>query len=279
MSSSAAILKRTLSARRGPTGQRRTRQRSGVRSRVRGLFVTGTDTGVGKTWVASMLAAGLRARGVDVGVMKPVAAGGREDALQLQAAAGVDDPLELINPICLDHPLAPSVAARLEGRRVTWRPLLTAFQQLSQQHACLVVEGVGGLLAPLGPGSVADLARLLGLPLVIVARTGLGTINHSLLTWSEARRRGLPVAGWIFTTLTPTPGAADATSPDEIVRLSGAPNLGVVPYLDPAPRGRRASPRGPSSDARPLPAWEALAASHLRLDIICRTFFELTDSR
>jgi len=199
--------------------------------RVCGFFVTGTDTGVGKTLVACALAAGLRARGVNVGVMKPIASGGRDDAQDLRQAAQSNDPLELLNPICLRHPLAPSVAARLEHRRITWPPIVRAFRELSRRHELLIVEGVGGLLVPLGPGLVADLAAHLRLPLIIVARTSLGTINHSLLTCAEARRHQLAVAGWVFNTLSAAPSLADRTSPAEIVRLSRVPNLGQLPLL------------------------------------------------
>ena len=228
-----------------------------------GIFVTGTDTGVGKTVVACLVAAGLNARGIDVGVMKPVAAGGREDAELLQRAAQIDDPLDLINPVLLQRPLAPSIAARLEERIITWEPILAAFHELSRRHDYLVVEGVGGLLVPCGPGSIADLAQLLGLSLLVVARTSLGAINHSLLTWSEVQRRSLALAGWVFNTLTSSTTLADETGPDEIVRLSGAPCLGALPYVPAIRRG--------SAGAE----WSVLADRHLHLDRI----FTLTNSR
>jgi dethiobiotin synthetase len=232
----------------------------------RGYFITGTDTGVGKTVVTCTLAAALRARGVDVGVMKPIASGGdvSEDARLLKAAAQVDDSLELINPICLRQPLAPSVAARLEGRCVTWEPIRDAFRELTDRHEVLLVEGIGGLLVPLGPGSVVDLAHQLGLPLLIVARTNLGTINHSLLTWSVAQQHQLPVAGWIFNHPTAAPrGLAESSSPAEIVRLSGCASLGTLPY-------------------EPLPSWPSAAswatrADHLHLDSL--DDFEVDASR
>ena len=238
-----------------------------IQHRSHGIFITGTDTGVGKTLVACLLAAGLKARGINVGVMKPITTGGRDDALALKQASGVEDSLELINPVCFEHPLAPSVAARLEERPVTWELLLAAFQELSRRHEYLIVEGIGGLLVPLGPGSVAEFAGLLGLPLLMVARTSLGTINHSLLTSSAATRHHLSVAGWVFNTLTPTAGLADDTSPTEIVRLSGVPCVGQIPYLGSADRGR-------SCDD-----WRALADKHLQWDRLDPAFFELTNGR
>lgn len=232
--------------------------------RARGLFITGTDTGVGKTVVACAIAAELRSRGINVGAMKPVATGGADDAMQLKRAAQTDDPLELINPICLEQPLAPSVAARLEGRAVEWAPMLEAFHELCRRHECVIVEGIGGLLVPLGPGSVADLARQLQLPLIIVARTGLGTINHSLLTWSEAQRQGLHVAGWIFNTVTPVSTLAVATSPAEIVRLTMRPSFGTLPYV-------------PKTASDPQASLLPTLRSHLAWDDLL-AIFELTNA-
>ncbi len=235
---------------------------------VRGFFITGTDTGVGKTVVTCTLASALAARGINVGVMKPVASGGTrrspsgdrlvsDDALRLQAASGVTDALALINPICFEHPLAPSVAARLEGAAVEWEPILAAFTELARRHEFLLVEGIGGLSVPLGPGLVADLAERLQLPLLIVARTSLGTINHSLLTEAFARARGLPIAGWVFNTPTAQrSGVAERTSPEEIVRLSGVPQCGTLPYM-------------PLPDAPTRQTWAALCA-HLHWEVLER---------
>jgi dethiobiotin synthetase len=204
-----------------------------------GLWVTGTDTDVGKTVATCAVAATLRASGVNVGVMKPVASGGvyvggqlvSTDAQQLQRAADVDDPLELINPICLQHPLAPAVAARIEATDIRWEPILEAYAELARRHDLVLIEGIGGLLVPLGPGFVLDLMQKIQLPMAIVARTALGTINHSLLTWSVARAHGLQMMGWIFNSLTPPTGdIAQMTSPGEVARLSGLASLGTLPF-------------------------------------------------
>lgn len=228
--------------------------------RVRGIFITGTDTGVGKTVVACALAAWSRHHGLDVGVMKPIATGGRwttngaagrwvsDDARWLAAAAQVDDPWSLINPICFKEPLAPWTAARRAGTAIRLETPVAAFRALSNRHPFLIVEGVGGLLVPLGPKTtVADLAQRLGLPLVLVARPGLGTLNHTLLTLACARRLRLPVRGLILNQADPPsrdPMArlADATNPEILKRLAHVPRMGRLPFL-PAlgPRARAGS--------------------------------------
>jgi dethiobiotin synthetase len=201
---------------------------------VKGIFVTGTDTGVGKTVVAAGIAAGLRARGVAVGVMKPVAAGGRGDADLLRRASGADDDLGLINPACLRRPLSPNVAAQLEGVSIDVAGIEQAAYHLSQRHDLLIVEGAGGLLVPIRDDfSVADLALRLGLPLLIVARRGLGTINHTLMTIECAKGRGIAVAGVVYNDAVRTEeGTAERTNPEVIERLSGVMCLGVVPFAE-----------------------------------------------
>ena len=216
--------------------------------RSRGIFITGTDTGVGKTVVACALAAWCRQRGIDVGVMKPVATGGRfvtrgdtgrwvsDDAIRLVAAAGVDDPWSLINPICFKEPLAPWTAARRARQTLRPEKALRAFQALQDRHRTLIVEGVGGLLVPLGPRvTVADLAKRMGLPLLVVARPGLGTLNHTMLTLQCAASANVPVVGLIIDHAAPTPRdrmtrVAERTNPDILRRLSGVPLLGELPF-------------------------------------------------
>ena len=199
----------------------------------RGVFITGTDTGVGKTVVASGLAAALQCQGLDVGVMKPVQAGDYPgDAALLQRAAGVADPLDLINPCYLDASLAPAVAAGLGHGRVDIARILEAFHELRRRHKFLVVEGVGGLLVPLEDGfSVADLILALGLPAVVVARPGLGTINHTLLTVRQAHAAGIRVLGTIINGYPEEPDLAERTNPQAIEKYSGLPVLGTIPHF------------------------------------------------
>ena len=208
---------------------------------IRSIFVTGTDTGVGKTVVAAGIAAALARRGIDVGVMKPVATGGRRrgrrltsaDAELLRKAAGVRDPLERVNPVCLEPPLAPSVASRLSRRPVDLGLVRKAFATLASTHDCLVVEGIGGLMTPLRERTpVAVLARRLGLPVLIVTRPTLGTINHTVLTARAARSCGLAVLGLVVNYHARFRiGAAERTNPRVLAAEAGAPLLGVVPFL------------------------------------------------
>lgn len=161
----------------------------------RGYFVTGTDTGVGKTWVACRLADAARRRGLRVGVLKPAESGSDGDAAALLRASGCALPLEVVRPFTFLRPLAPAMAAALEGRRVTLGPILKAYKTVAEVSDFTLVEGAGGLLAPYGPGlDGAKVAKAVGLPLLVVARRGLGTINHCLLTLEAARARGLAVA-------------------------------------------------------------------------------------
>jgi dethiobiotin synthetase len=199
-----------------------------------GIFVTGTDTGVGKTVVACALAAWCRARGIDVGVMKPVATGGRpltedgrtrwvsEDALALARAAESDDPWRLVNPICYREPLAPLTAARRAHRAVDLAGVLRAFRTLATRHEVIVVEGIGGLLVPLtSKETVAHLAQRLGLPILIVTRPDLGTLNHTLLTVEAARHFQVPVRGVVVNQAHPKPA-------DPMARLVQRTNPAVL---------------------------------------------------
>ncbi len=163
------------------------------------LFITGTDTGVGKTWFTCWLVRQWRARGHDAIGLKPIGAGGREDAELLQAASGRTLTLDLINPVHLREPAAPLVAAREENRAIDFAALNTAVLRLTAHHSHVAVEGVGGWRVPLGPGcEVRHWARDLGLPVVVVARAGLGTLNHTLLTCESIRAIGLPCAGVVL---------------------------------------------------------------------------------
>jgi dethiobiotin synthetase len=205
---------------------------------ARGLFVTGTDTGVGKTLVACALARGLVGLGLDVGVMKPVETGvgaaGPADARALREAAGSSDPLSEICPEPLALAAAPAVAARHEGRRIDPAALARVFRRLSARHEWLLVEGAGGLLAPVAPGqSMADLARGFGLPLLVVARAALGTINHTLLTLEAAVSRGLPVAGVVISHAGGPLSRAEAANLAELRSALGPGLLGEMPALSP----------------------------------------------
>lgn len=166
-----------------------------------GIFITGTDTGCGKTHVTILLAKYFMEQGVDVGVMKPISTGPMKenDAVLLKKTLKLKEPLKLINPIHLKSPLAPYPAAKLENRKIDLNRILSAYKKLSSKHEMLLVEGIGGVLVPLTRDFyVIDLIKLLGLPAIIVARAGLGTINHTLLTVEALKKRGIKILGIIM---------------------------------------------------------------------------------
>jgi len=212
---------------------------------TRAFLVTGTDTGIGKTLVSGGIAAALARRGVDVGVMKPFATGAKcragtlvsEDAEFLRRAAGVQDPLDLINPVCLKPPLAPSMAAQVAKKKIDLRSVWSAYRALRSRHSTIIVEGVGGLLVPLLTGfTVAQFARRLQLPLLIVTRPSLGTLNHTALTVHAARSFGLKVLGLVINHAQRSPrGLAERLNPDALRKETRVPLLGEIPYLGGTP--------------------------------------------
>jgi dethiobiotin synthetase len=202
---------------------------------VRGLLVTGTDTGVGKTVVTGGIVAVLRARGHDVGVAKPLQSGALADdptgdAMLLREWTGVPETAVEIAPYSFAASLAPSVAAELVGRVVTLADAVDAVSALAERHDAVVVEGAGGLIVPLGPNwTVADLAVALALPVLVVARAGLGTVNHSSLTVRTLRSLGLDPVGVVLN------GPVDESSERNaqlIEQLAEVPVLGQTPFVD-----------------------------------------------
>lgn len=212
----------------------------------KGFFVTGTDTGIGKTVVAGGLAAMLKSKGMNVGVMKPVATGGKEidgrivsdDARFLMDIIDCQDPYDLVNPICLMPALAPAVAARLSNKVIDMEIVWNSFEMLKAKHEFMIIEGIGGLLVPLSDNFyVADMAKRMNLPLIIVSRQSLGAINHTLLTVTCARNKGLKIEGIIINNPPPYPSpqrvgddVAEKTNPSEIEKYSGIPILGIIPW-------------------------------------------------
>ncbi|MCS7236705.1 MAG: dethiobiotin synthase [Thermoguttaceae bacterium] len=207
-----------------------------------GLFITGTDTGVGKTYVAALIARQLCQEGLRVGVYKPVASGCRqergrlvpEDALNLWEAAGRPATLERVCPQYFAAPLAPHLAAALEGKKVDWAEILSGARFWQSHCELLIVEGVGGLMSPLDEDHyVADLASRLGYPLVVVTRNALGAINHTLQTLIAACafEDGLPIAGVVINdTLPPGQDLSAEYNPRELERRCGPPILARVHF-------------------------------------------------
>lgn len=207
----------------------------------RGLFITGTDTGVGKTFVAAAIAQALRRCGRRVGVYKPVATGveaqpsssTQSDAELLWHACGCIAPLSAVCPQQFAAPAAPPVAAAAEGKLVDADLLYRGALRWHGKCDLLIVEGVGGLLAPLTDElTVADLATEFAYPLVVVARCTLGTLNHTLLTLEVARHRGLRTAGVILNAPDPSGATlAEQRNAQELLRRMSCPLLLQLPYL------------------------------------------------
>lgn len=198
------------------------------------LFVTGTDTGVGKTFVACAVAAALRARGLRVGVMKPIETGVArepEDALALRAAAGDPASLDDVCPHRLRAPLAPAVAARLEGTTVDADRLVAHIQRRAREADVFLVEGAGGLLVPIvARVTWAEVAARLAFPVLIVAANRLGTVNHCALTARVAAGAGLRVRGLVLSQPAPETDESAATNGDTIAALTGLPVLATLAH-------------------------------------------------
>jgi dethiobiotin synthetase len=222
------------------------------------IFITGTDTDIGKTVVGAGLALAFHKAGLNVGVMKPVATGclprrepsvsgdsknGRrpvaqglslfsEDVEYLMGACECRDERELVCPYMLREPLAPEVAAELEGVKIDVRKMVRAYKELCRKHDALIVEGAGGLLVPIKKNYfMVDLIAAFSAPIIIVARPGLGTINHTLLTRELAGARKIGVAGILINNFVERPSLAERTNPDVIRRYSGKQLLGIMPHV------------------------------------------------
>lgn len=207
--------------------------------RAQGFFITGTDTGIGKTWATLALMQAFKDAGNKVAGMKPVASGcgevagklRNEDALLIQAHGSIPLPYELINPYALKEPVAPHIAAELAGVNIEFDPVVGAYNQLAAQHDIIIVEGIGGWRVPLTGGrTVVDLVRALRLPVVLVVGLRLGCINHALLTSEIIRSDGVQLAGWVANCV-----EKDYMEPEKtlltLAKSIPAPLLGSFPHL------------------------------------------------
>ena len=198
---------------------------------MNGLFVTATDTGVGKTWVSCALVRAAARRGLRAVAMKPCETGDGDDGARLIEATGRALDPELARPYRFHLPASPEVAARAEGAVVDVARIEAAFARLTRDADFTLVEGAGGLLVPVAPGVLmADLAARLALPLLIVARAALGTVNHTLLTLEAARARRLPIAGVVLCRAVETAGPEEPTNPEAIASWGHVPILGLFPH-------------------------------------------------
>ena len=208
---------------------------------MKGYFITGTDTGVGKTVVTACLATLFKNRSEDVGVMKPIETGvdpecnssANSDAKFLMEVSGVQDTLEEVCPYQLKTPASPYQAAKSENKTLDPENILEKFQALQSKHSIMLVEGIGGLMVPITQRyNVADLALQIGLPLIIVSRVQVGTLNHTLLTINAARQHGLKVKGVILNKS--EEGTLDEIEAEQgslIEEFSDTPILGTCPYI------------------------------------------------
>ena len=216
---------------------------------AKGIFITATDTGVGKTIVAATIIRALKGQGIKVGAMKPIETGcmSRNGVLVpsdggfLKESSGMDDSLDLITPVRFELPLAPHIASQREGIAVELGKVFDAYRVLSSKYDFMVVEGIGGVLVPLAgkaTGNVprtyflVDLIKELKMPAVVVTRPALGTINHTLLTVWHLLNEGVDVAGIIISFSTPEEGTiAETTNPQALKELCPVPIIGVIPWL------------------------------------------------
>jgi dethiobiotin synthetase len=214
-----------------------------------GIFITGTDTGVGKTFIACALAELLRERGCRIGVMKPAetgcaaADGGlfAHDAARLKQASGSADDLEKICPYRLPDPLAPSIAAERAGVKIDIDHLMRVYGEISAANDITLVEGAGGLMVPLLPSyTYADFARVLKLPVIVVAANKLGAINHLLLTLEHAVCNGLLLLGYILNRPVNELSLAADTNVEALASLTAVPCLADLGYFDDETQGTAA---------------------------------------
>ena len=203
------------------------------------IFITGTDTGVGKTFVSCALAAYLRNLGFRVGVMKPAETGCVEkdgelfadDAYRLKQASGCKEPIDQICPYRLSEPLAPSIAAEREGVKIDVDHLLSVCHEMTAKHELTLIEGAGGLMVPLlASYTFADFARVAKLPVLVVAANKLGVINHLLLTLEHASCKGLRTAGYVLNQTESEVSLAASTNRGVLASMTGVPCLGELPY-------------------------------------------------
>jgi dethiobiotin synthetase len=206
-----------------------------------GVFITGTDTGVGKTLVAAAVALALKKRGYAVGVMKPIETGvspsriAQSDAARLRAIAESEDPLGAICPYQFVWPAAPLAAAQAERRVINLDIIRKVYRLHASRYDCTIVEGVGGVSVPITPNAnMLDLSKRLRLPAVVVGRSGLGGINHALLTIDALRRKKVPIVALVLNQTHPVRSKIariqERTTVEIIRKQAGVSVLGPLPY-------------------------------------------------
>ena len=205
---------------------------------MRSFFITGTDTGIGKTTITAALAACLKKNGIDVGVMKPVATGTSQndptsDASILRSASGVDDIIDLVNPVFMPIPASPYDACKILGIGFDRKIVFKNFEILQKRHNMLLVEGIGGIMTPLEKNYfVADMIKDMNLEAIIVTRSTLGTLNHTVMTVKICQNYKLPIKGIIVNNYCDKGEPVEKIAASTIHELTGIPILGVIPFVN-----------------------------------------------
>jgi dethiobiotin synthetase len=206
---------------------------------VKSYFITGTDTGVGKTTITAAIAALLRKRGIDVGVMKPIATGFTQktgfkskDAALLHYASQVADDEKTINPVFLPLSTSPYDASKILNMKIDTDIVFEKYEYLVKSHQIVLVEGIGGIMTPISKNFfVADMIKQMNLETIVVARSTLGTINHTVMTIAMCKEYNIPVTGLIINYFDEKGGPAEKNAPSTIHEITGLPILGIIPFV------------------------------------------------
>lgn len=206
---------------------------------MKSYFITGTDTGVGKTSVTAALAVCIKKLGVNVGVMKPIATGipqksgfKSSDASVLSQTCGVDDSEDLVNPVFMPLPASPYDVGKILDLKVDREIIFEKFEKLKNKHEMLLVEGIGGIMTPLSRDYfVADMIKGMGLETIIVTRSTLGTLNHTMMTVRTCHDYKIPIKGIIVNNYDEKGGMAEKNSPSTIYEITNVPILGILPFV------------------------------------------------
>ncbi|MEX0911615.1 MAG: dethiobiotin synthase [Nitrosopumilaceae archaeon] len=206
---------------------------------MRAYFVTGTDTGVGKTAITAGIAGSLRKLGVNVGVMKPIATGYQQkagykssDVTILAEAAGIKDPEDLINPVFLPIPTSPYDASKLLSMPIDIPLILTKFKKLLSLHDMILIEGIGGIMTPITKNFfVADMIKAMAIETIVVTRATLGTLNHTVMTCKMCKDYDIKVKGLVINNFDEKGTPAEKSAPTTLYELTGINIIGIIPFI------------------------------------------------
>ncbi len=206
---------------------------------MKAYFITGTDTGVGKTSITAGLAGSMRKMGIDVGVMKPIATGYPQklgfksiDVAKLVEATSIKDPASLINPVFLPIPTSPYDATKLLESSVDMPLIFEQFKKLLSMHEILLVEGIGGIMTPITKNFfVADIIKGMGIETIIVTRATIGTLNHTVMTCKMCKDYGIKIRGLVINNFDEKGTPAEKNAPATLYELTNVPILGTIPFI------------------------------------------------